>query len=163
MKIVFLCLLLLFGGCNKKKTVYINTIPNESWVEEETETELKPVKQNEEPIMEFEDEKLLETSTIYFDFDRAEIKADQVKMLDKIVSDARTAPLKPLVIEGYTCPIGTDEYNYRLGERRAGSVYAYLSQHIKNPMVIISYGERSLVEIDPANYYLNRRVVIKFK
>jgi outer membrane protein OmpA-like peptidoglycan-associated protein len=160
MKIVFLCLLLLFGGCNKKKTVYINTIPNESWVEEEIEE--KPVKQNEVPIMEFEDEKL-EPGTIYFDFDRAEIKADQVKMLDKIVSDARTAPLKPLVIEGYTCPIGTDEYNYRLGERRAGSVYAYLSQYIGNPMKTISYGESVIIDREPKMYWKSRRVLINFK
>jgi len=160
MRFIFvICIILALFGCHKKNKI-INTIPNESWVEE-IESEVEPEKQLDmlKPIS---DVKFpgIEQAVIYFDFDRAEIRADQVAVLDMFSVEANRSPTRPIKIEGYCCPIGTEIYNYRLGLCRGKAVSAYLSQYIKNPIEIISYGERNLVTDNPEKYFLNRRVLV---
>jgi OOP family OmpA-OmpF porin len=63
----------------------------------------------------------------YFDFDRAEIKPAGRAKLDKLVADLRRAKsVTSILIVGHTDSKGTDEYNMRLGQRRA-NVAGYLA------------------------------------
>jgi len=63
----------------------------------------------------------------YFDFDKAEIKAhDGRGVLDDVVKTMRDNPSLRVSVEGHTDSIGSDAYNQRLSERRAGAVKRYL-------------------------------------
>lgn len=166
--ILIVCILLPLFGCNKKKAI-INTIPDEEmnqpqkWIEEDVAPDIKvttPPVSNAEPVGHPPD---VDPVTIYFDFDRAVIRADQIPFLDIFTAEANRSPSRPLVIEGYCCPIGTDIYNYRLGLRRGQAICSYLSQYIENSMEISSFGESVCVDFRPEFYWKSRRVVIKFE
>jgi OOP family OmpA-OmpF porin len=63
--------------------------------------------------------------TIYFDFDKSNIKTSEQAKIDKIVGLMKDPKASAIVI-GYTDPIGTDQYNMGLSEKRAKSVKAAL-------------------------------------
>ncbi len=67
----------------------------------------------------------LELGTIYFDYDRAEIRADARTVLRKDAEVLRSAGTN-VTIEGHCDDRGDEEYNLALGERRANSVRKYL-------------------------------------
>ena len=66
----------------------------------------------------------LDLTTIYFDFDKYDIRADQ-----RDAAKANAARVKDMtgnvVIEGNTDERGSEEYNLALGERRANTVKRY--------------------------------------
>jgi peptidoglycan-associated lipoprotein len=66
----------------------------------------------------------LDLTTIYFDFDRYDIRADQ-----RSAAQANAAKVKDMTgnvtIEGHTDERGSEEYNLALGERRANTVKRY--------------------------------------
>ncbi len=62
---------------------------------------------------------------VFFDFDKAELKPESYVELDKLVEYLRTNNIR-IEIGGHTDDQGTDEYNDRLSESRAKSVYDYL-------------------------------------
>jgi len=104
------------------------------------------------------------TKSIYFDFDKYNIRSDQQDNLDAnaklFVSDvAKDLTIK---IEGNCDEWGTDEYNYALGLKRAKSVRDALSLKgiDKNRMVMVSYGESNPVctEHTKECWAKNRRV-----
>ena len=61
-----------------------------------------------------------------FDFDKSDIRADAIPILDKAVAWLNEFPTVKGVIEGHTDSRGTEEYNQGLSERRAKAVYDYL-------------------------------------
>lgn len=67
-------------------------------------------------------------SDIRFDFDKADIKPQYYPDLDEVVVVMKQNPLLNILIEGHTDSMGSDKYNQRLSERRAGSVKEYLVQ-----------------------------------
>ncbi|MCB1777450.1 MAG: OmpA family protein [Candidatus Competibacteraceae bacterium] len=118
---------------------------------------------------------VVETLTLgadaYFDFDRATIKPAGRAKLDRLSSDLRrVASVSSILIVGHTDSKGSEEYNFRLGQRRADSVANYLvSRGV--PASLISTQSRG--ELDPVapntrpngrdnpqGRALNRRVVI---
>ncbi|HUG38365.1 MAG TPA: peptidoglycan-associated lipoprotein Pal [Candidatus Limnocylindrales bacterium] len=80
---------------------------------------------------------------IYFDFDRADIRPADAKILDDNAGWLKQNGNTLVLIEGHCDERGTNEYNLALGERRAKSTMNYLvSQGIQaNRITIISYGE----------------------
>jgi outer membrane protein OmpA-like peptidoglycan-associated protein len=63
---------------------------------------------------------------VKFDFDKADIRpADQAK-LDQDVANLKEWGDVKVEVAGYTCSIGTDDYNLGLSQRRAESVRNYL-------------------------------------
>lgn len=61
--------------------------------------------------------------TVYFDFDKANVRASEVSKLERVASEMRGSHVgKALRIEGHCDERGTEEYNRSLGERRAASV-----------------------------------------
>lgn len=63
---------------------------------------------------------------ILFDFDKATLKPDAQLAVAKLSGILLMMPDLTLRIEGHTDSIGTKEYNQRLSEQRAGSVYGLL-------------------------------------
>lgn len=63
---------------------------------------------------------------VFFDFDKTELKPESFVELDKLVEYLRNNGELRIEIGGHTDDQGTDEYNDRLSENRAKSVYDYL-------------------------------------
>ncbi|NNN43552.1 OmpA family protein [Vibrio sp. 1-1(7)] len=107
-----------------------------------------------------EDSELL--ARVYFSFDRSELTDSSRYVLAQIIE--RLQHDQTLKVEGHTDNIGSDEYNFSLGLRRAQSVADYLQQQSEQSMTIdtISYGEkRPLISNDTAQQRAkNRRVDI---
>jgi peptidoglycan-associated lipoprotein len=80
--------------------------------------------------------------TIYFDFDRSEIRGDARPTLRANGETLRRA-MVDIVVEGHTDERGSEEYNLALGERRAHAVMKYLANLgvSSSQMSVVSYGE----------------------
>ena len=97
----------------------------------------------------------------HFAFDSYEL-SDEVKAdLDKIADQLNSSKEYRVEVSGHTCNIGTEEYNMKLGEKRAQEVVKYLLMKGVNNAYITSesYGEtRPAVENTYENRKYNRRV-----
>ena len=106
-----------------------------------------------------------EAETIYFDFDRSELKSSARAVLAKKAEWLRKNPQFSMNIEGHCDERGTIEYNLALGERRANAVWKFLNALgvSGSRMSTISYGEES--PADPAHnsaaWARNRRAEFK--
>ena len=110
---------------------------------------------------------MLSRRTIYFDFDKSEIKPDARAVLEahaKYLAQNRSASI---TLEGHADERGTREYNVALGERRANSARQFLTlmgasgQQIRT----VSYGEERPVcnEHNESCWSQNRRVEIIYR
>jgi len=63
---------------------------------------------------------------VNFDFDKATIRPDAKVILDEAATQLSRNPDVRVSVEGHTDSVGTDAYNQKLSERRAGSVKQYL-------------------------------------
>jgi peptidoglycan-associated lipoprotein len=100
-------------------------------------------------------------SRIQFAFDDYSLSGKSEDRLNKVAEWLKKNPDTKIQVQGYTCDIGTDEYNMALGEERAESAEKYLERMgvDSNRLSRISYGkERPRVpNTDEANRSLNRR------
>lgn len=64
--------------------------------------------------------------SVYFEFDRSQIRGDAAPVLDEAAGLLRDEGIINVVAEGHTDAIGTDDYNQRLSQRRADAVRSYL-------------------------------------
>ncbi|SHG58611.1 OmpA family protein [Flagellimonas flava] len=86
----------------------------------------QPMKRLEEIIAEDEGVLKLEVETIYFDFDKFNIKPRSAQELDKLVAVMTEYPKMVIKIESHTDAIGTRAYNKYLSDKRAKSTRDYL-------------------------------------
>ncbi len=102
----------------------------------------------------------LTISPIHFDFDRYVIRIEDKGVLAKVAKEIEKDSTIEITIKGYCDPIGTDQYNYNLGLRRANSVKDYLMKLgvNQNRITTKSFGETNLVATDSLEYWKNRRV-----
>ncbi len=102
--------------------------------------------------------------TVYFDFDKSDLKPEARTALEPSVELLRNRPELTVVIQGYTDQIGTEEYNRKLSERRAMAVYDYFRTKgiPAGRMATAGYGELRPVADNStrAGRALNRRVGI---
>ncbi len=100
--------------------------------------------------------------TIYFGFDRYDLRKEEKSKLDEAVKFMKDNPDAMFSIEGHACPIGPAAYNMKLSERRANTVYKYLvSQGIdKNRFMTKWFGETQPVTKVRKEYWKNRRVLV---
>jgi len=111
----------------------------------------------------------LKFETVYFDFDKSDLRQDARDVLSKNSAVIlKTAAGTKIQIEGHCDERGSAEYNLTLGESRAKSVLKYLTTlGVKADMLsIISYGkEKPAVQgNDEAAWAKNRRaefVIVK--
>ena len=108
------------------------------------------------PICEYND-------TVYFDFDSSELRQDaQVTLTDQL--ESLNIDEAPIVIQGHADERGTQEYNYKLGERRANEVREYLVMKgiERDRITTVSFGEDEPVDEghDETAWAKNRRAVV---
>lgn len=100
-------------------------------------------------------------SRIQFAFDDYGLSSKSEDRLNRVAEWLKKNPDTKVQIQGYTCDIGTDEYNLALGEERAESAEKYLERIgvDSNRLSRISYGkERPRVpNTHEENRSLNRR------
>jgi len=65
---------------------------------------------------------LARNRSVYFDFDRYEVKNEYQPMLRMHAAYLKTHPYRHVLIQGNTDERGTSEYNLALGEKRAQAV-----------------------------------------
>jgi peptidoglycan-associated lipoprotein len=100
--------------------------------------------------------------TVYFDFDRFDLRGDARQVLDANAEFLKANPGIRVLIEGHCDERGTTEYNLHLGQRRADAVREYMVSKgvTADRLETISYGEER--PIDPgrteAAWVKNRRV-----
>jgi peptidoglycan-associated lipoprotein len=85
---------------------------------------------------------------VYFDFDRADIRADAGPVLESQAGWLRHYSSVRVRIEGNCDERGTREYNFALGARRADAVKDFLVAHGVAPgrIATISYGKEQPVD-----------------
>ncbi len=97
----------------------------------------------------------------YFDFDRADLTAEDQQKLMVLAKELKDHPTAHIVIAGNTDEVGTVEYNLHLGQRRAEVARAYLAALGISPqrMDTVSYGEDRPADPghDAAAHAKNRR------
>lgn len=100
--------------------------------------------------------------TVYFNYDKADVRKDQQSTLKANAEWLKSNPGKKVSLEGHCDERGTNEYNLALGARRAKSTYDYLRTLgiPKDQMTTQTFGEET--PADPghneAAWSKNRRV-----
>lgn len=86
---------------------------------------------------------IFEANTVYFDFDRHEVRASERVKVDEVAVVLKGDANSKVLVEGHCDERGTEEYNRALGERRALSVREYLINSGIAPERVhtISFGE----------------------
>ena len=99
--------------------------------------------------------------TVYFDYNKYNIKTSEAPKLSSIADWMRENPSKHLLMEGHCDERGSNEYNLALGEQRSLSVRRYLiSLGIEAERLhTVSYGEERPVAYghDEESWSQNRR------
>jgi peptidoglycan-associated lipoprotein len=90
-----------------------------------------------------EDRERFKNETVYFDFDKSNLKSTETHKLDTVAAAMKTMPANALLVEGHCDERGTEEYNRALGERRALGIREYLVMKGMDAANIdtISFGE----------------------
>jgi OmpA-OmpF porin, OOP family len=65
---------------------------------------------------------------VLFGFDKAELRPEGQQKIDEIADGLKDAQVSEIVAIGYTDPIGSEQYNEKLSQRRAEAVRAYLAK-----------------------------------
>jgi len=103
----------------------------------------------------------LDALRIQFAFDDYTLSTRAEENLEKIAAWMKKKPQTKIQVQGYTCDIGTAEYNLALGDRRASSAKNYLETMgvETSRLSTISYGEERprVPDTDEPNRSLNRR------
>jgi peptidoglycan-associated lipoprotein len=68
-----------------------------------------------------------EVKDAYFDYDKADIRADARDALSQTAQFLRSYPQVKIVVEGHCDERGSTEYNLALGDRRAAAVKQFLA------------------------------------
>jgi OOP family OmpA-OmpF porin len=107
---------------------------------------------------------LEQTLKLLFDFDSAELRPESITELERLVKFMGDVPFAKALVEGHTDSKGSDEYNQKLSDRRAKSVFDYLTSRGVDPARLSSIGHGELKPIaDNATdegRQLNRRVML---
>ena len=83
------------------------------------------------------------TTPVHFEFDRAEISEEGIRLLDQKVEALQKNPTIRIRVEGNADDYGSDEYNMVLSQRRAAIVNRYFTQRgiDASRIQIVSFGE----------------------
>jgi peptidoglycan-associated lipoprotein len=108
--------------------------------------------------------RLCDLPAAHFAFDRSDIGQGASQALDALVACLSVGPLKgrALKLVGHADSRGELEYNFALGQRRAGSVEEYMQEHgiPSSNMVTSSRGELEATGNDTASWAKDRKVEV---
>jgi peptidoglycan-associated lipoprotein len=160
--ILLLCATPWIGACKKAEeptTLPANTRPSEpAAVAAEEEANQAGVHVDDAVV------KLCDLPEARFDFDSAKLSPSATNMLDALATCFISGPAKDesMRLVGHADPRGDDDYNMGLGQRRAGSVAAYLTKKglPEARMETSSRGELDASGEDESGWSKDRRVDI---
>ncbi|MEQ6884620.1 peptidoglycan-associated lipoprotein Pal [Salicola sp. Rm-C-2C1-2] len=137
---------------------------DDSGVSEEAMTEAERAQKS---MQQAKEKAMKAASTIYFDFDSAEIQRASRSILEAHAAYLAEDGNASVVLEGHTDERGSREYNMALGERRAESVARFLRVNdvSADQIETVSYGEEQPA-VDESNeeaWAENRRVEINYE
>jgi OOP family OmpA-OmpF porin len=84
---------------------------------------------------------LSQTLKVLFDFDSSELRPESITELERLVKLMNDVPFATALIEGHTDSVGADAYNLALSDRRAKSVFDYLTSRGVDPARLKSIGK----------------------
>jgi len=109
-------------------------------------------------------------SNIYYDFNKASLRAESIASLDSLVSFMKDNSSLSVEIYAFADSKGTDAYNKELSQRRSQSVLEYLEKNgiASNRMIAKGFGEKMPAapnsvngKDNPAGRQANRRTVLR--
>jgi outer membrane protein OmpA-like peptidoglycan-associated protein len=107
---------------------------------------------------------IVNVSDVLFDFDKATLRAGAREKLARVAGILLTQPGLDIAVEGHTDSVGSDGYNQRLSEQRAGSVRDYLVRQGIEPGAVATAGfgesQPAVSNNTAAGRQQNRRVEI---
>lgn len=107
------------------------------------------------------------TSDILFDTDSAALRAASRTTLNELAQNFSQYPDNQVIVEGHTDSTGSDAYNQRLSEQRAGNVADYLIDRgvPSRNVVVYGYGESDPKSSNETaeGRQMNRRVEIHIR
>jgi OOP family OmpA-OmpF porin len=118
-------------------------------------------------LYDFIDDEVVIFRSIYFDFDKYNIKKEFIPVLDEGVAIIKSKPALAVILEGHTDSIGSEKYNMALSIRRANSVKAYFVKKgiDAGRITAVGFGKMNprYDNKTAEGRKMNRRVEIKFK
>lgn len=88
---------------------------------------------------------VLELDDVFFKFDSTQFREAKAQaVLDQLTAALKARPIERVIIEGYACALGTDDYNFDLSDHRAERVERVLiEQYHVSPekLVTVGFGE----------------------
>lgn len=108
---------------------------------------------------------ILSKRSIYFDFDKDEVKAEFRPLIEAHAQYLNQNSGAAITLEGHADEIGTREYNLALGQRRSASVKKVMNLlGVKDSQIeTVSYGEEKATGTDRDSRAQDRRVDIIYK
>ena len=102
----------------------------------------------EEPLQTEPSLTAVDLPTLFFDFDRHDLRSSESSKLDRLASILRSSPLAKLQIEGHADAQGSNNYNDNLSILRAEAVRDYLQQQDigADRIEVLGYGEMQPVD-----------------
>ncbi|MEP7259494.1 MAG: OmpA family protein, partial [Flavitalea sp.] len=104
-------------------------------------------------------------NNVFFDFDKADLRSESFVELDRVITMLKENPGIEIEMSAHTDNKGSDDYNLKLSDNRAGSVKEYILSKGINVSRIISQGYGETKPVAPndneENRQLNRRVEFK--
>ncbi|MEY3417504.1 MAG: hypothetical protein RL060_1616 [Bacteroidota bacterium] len=110
--------------------------------------------------------KSVKIDNIYYDYNKADLRAKSLPELDKLIHFLHANPSLVIEISSHTDARGNDEYNLELSQHRAESVIKYLVSNgiPKAKLVAKGYGETMLIVAAASTeeeHQMNRRTEFK--
>lgn len=122
--------------------------------------ELAPIQ-----VAEIKPNETITLNNVFFDFDKATLKAESYPELNRVVKLLQDTPAMEVIIAGHTDSIGSEEYNLKLSKRRSKAVADYIiSKGIaSNRIQSVFFGEQKPIDTNdtPEGRSKNRRVEFK--
>ena len=99
---------------------------------------------------------------IYFDLDKSILKPQGIAVAEKVLAYMTEHPDQDALIEGHCCDLAPNDYNIRLGQRRADAVKKYIVDHgiAASRIATASYGEDRRATTGKDERPLNRRAIV---
>lgn len=100
-------------------------------------------------IANIDDYKMAAETMVHFGFDRDTLTPEAKAELDRLAAGANGEKRFFIAVEGFTDPIGSEDYNLNLSRRRADRVVQYLVTQHNIPVYrvyVVGLGEKRLIE-----------------
>lgn len=104
-------------------------------------------------------------NNVFFDFDKAVLKAESFPELNRIVTLMNEKPAMQIEIAGHTDATGPEQYNLGLSERRAKAVMTFLTEKgiDKGRVTTLFFGESRPVETNASQHGRKKNRRVEFK